>query len=195
MNELLFIRHAQTDMVGRFCGRSDPAVNAHGEQQIDDLVASLRTEPVAAVFTSDLQRSLRTARALAESHGVPCIPRTALREIEFGAWDGLSWREIEKLDSEFAQRWLEAFPNLTPPGGESVETFEARVMGEMRYLLGQAGHASIAIVTHAGVMRVALRNLCGVDEKTAWALTESYCCIFRYAQHAPMDSRLQGVFG
>jgi len=195
MNDLLFIRHAETHMAGTFCGQSDPSVNAAGHRQIQKLAESLSSEPIAAVFTSDLQRSVTTARALAESFATPCITRPALREINFGKWEGLTWEEIEKLDSTFATQWLEAFPHLTPPDGESFEVFEARVMAETSYLLSQSERCLIAVVTHAGVMRVVLRTLCGLDEKTAWTLTKPYCCTFRYAHHAHPDRRLQEVLG
>jgi alpha-ribazole phosphatase len=195
MNNLLFIRHAETDMAGTFCGQSDPTVNAAGHRQIQKLAESLRTEPIAAVFTSDLQRSVMTARTLAESFAIPCITRPALREIDFGKWEGLTWEEIEKLDSTFAQQWLEAFPHLTPPDGESSEIFEGRVMAETSYLLSQSESSLIAVVTHAGVMRAVLRTLCGLDEKTTWTLTKPHCCTFRYAHHPHPDRRLQEVLG
>ena len=195
MNDLIFIRHAETDMAGTFCGQSDPPVNAAGHRQIQKLTESLRTEPIAAVFTSDLQRSVTTARALAGSFAIPCITRPALREIDFGKWDGLTWDEIEKRNSTFAKQWLEAFPHLTPPGGEPFEIFESRIMAETSYLLSQSECSLIAVVTHAGVMRTVLRTLCGLDEKTAWAITKPYCCTFRYAHQGHTDGRLQEVLG
>lgn len=188
MNDLLFIRHAETDLAGTFCGQSDPPVNAAGCQQIQGLLESLRLEPIGAVYSSDLQRAVTTARALAEFLGVPCMTRSALREIDFGKWEGLNWEQIEELGSSYATRWLNAFPKLPAPDGELLEHFEARVVGEIRYLLSQSGEKMIAVVTHAGVMRTILRIFCGVDEKEAWALTKPYCCTFRY-RHA--DERRQ----
>ena len=193
MNGLLFIRHAETDMAGTFCGQSDPPVSAAGHLQIQSLVESLRTETITAIFTSDLQRSVTTARALAESFAIPYIPRPALREIDFGRWEGLTWEEIRKLDSIFAQQWLEFFPHLTPSDGESIALFDARVMAETSYLLNQSESDSIAVVTHAGVMRAVLRTLCGLNEETAWTLTKPYCCTFRYTHHLRPDRRFQEV--
>lgn len=194
MNDLLFIRHAETHMHGTFCGQSDPPVNAAGRRQIQKLTERLRTESIVTVFTSDLQRSVTTARALAQAFAIPCITRSALREINFGQWEGLTWKEIEKLDTSMAQQLLETFPRMTPPNGESFETFEARVMAEVSYLLSQSPGGLIAVVTHAGVMRAVLRTLCGLDDKTAWDMTKPYCCTFRYAHHSNFDRRLQEVF-
>jgi alpha-ribazole phosphatase len=122
-------------------------VNAAGHRQIQKLAERLRAEPIAAVFTSDLQRSVTTVRALAESFAIPCITCPALREIDFGKWEGLTWKAIEKVDLTFATQWLEAFPHLTPPDGESFEIFEARVIDETCYLLSQSESSLIAVVT------------------------------------------------
>src|SRR5260370_40799376 len=105
-------------MAGTFCAQSDPLVNAAGHRQIQKLAERLRTEPIVTVFTSDLQRSVTTARALAESFAIPCITRPALREIYFGKREGLTWEGIEKLGLTFATQWLEAFPLPTTPGGQ-----------------------------------------------------------------------------
>jgi alpha-ribazole phosphatase/probable phosphoglycerate mutase len=192
MTDLLFIRHAETDMAGTFCGQSDPPVNVAGRRQISELLASLWKETIAAVYTSDLQRSVTTARALAELFSVPCIVRPALRENHFGEWEGLTWEQIEELYPTEATQWLDGFPHMTPPRAEAFTDFQERVVAEARYLLSRNEHGLIAVVCHAGVMRVVLRALCGVDERTAWTLTMPYCCTYRYAQQ---DRRLQEVLG
>ncbi|HET9087037.1 MAG TPA: histidine phosphatase family protein [Acidobacteriaceae bacterium] len=193
MTSLLFIRHAETDMAGKFCGWSDPPVNTSGHKQIEDLIAKLRSEPLSAVFASDLQRSVTTASKLAQAHGVPCISRTALREIDFGEWEGLTWQEIERLDPDMASRWAAKFPRMSVPRGESIEGFEARVLDELNYLQSHATYGLVALVTHAGVIRVALRKLCGMDEQTTWRVTKPYCCSFRVTKHAESEHRLEEV--
>ncbi len=182
MTDLLFIRHAETDLAGTFCGRSDPPVNAAGRRQIQELVESLHSEKIRVVYSSDLQRAVTTAHALAEFMNVPLVTRAALCEIGFGRWEGLTWRQIEELDSSYATRWLNEFPRLSAPQGESIEHFEARVLGETSFLRSQSRFEdkTIAVVTHAGVMRSALRNLCGIKDSEAWMRTKSYCSTFRY---------------
>jgi alpha-ribazole phosphatase len=193
MSDLLFIRHAETDMAGTFCGQADPPVNAAGHRQIQTLLESLYSELIAAVFTSDLKRALTTASAVADFFAVPCIPRKNLRETGFGQWEGLTWDQIETHDATFAKQWIDNFPNQTPPQGESLKAFKSRVMAEISDLVSGPEHGLVAIVTHAGVMRVVLQNLCGIDEQTAWTLTKSYCCTFRYAHHAAPNRSLQEV--
>jgi broad specificity phosphatase PhoE len=178
MSTLLFIRHAETDMAGTFCGHSNPLVNERGHQQIDVLLKALRAEPIDAVYSSDLHRAVITAAALAESLGCPWDTTPALREISFGEWEGLTWPEIETKDAVYARDWSEAYPNLPAPGGESFDAFQSRVLNEVQNLLTLDGY--FAVVTHAGAMRVVLRQLCGFDEKEAWERTGLYCGFFKY---------------
>lgn len=180
MSELLLVRHAETDLAGTFCGHSDPPVNARGHEQIAYLRRSLRAETVEAVYTSDLQRARTTAEALAEEFAVPCIARAGLREIDFGAWDGLTWSQIEAVDPEYAARWLAAYPQLAAPGGERFDAFEARVRAEIESLPTHRDYRTVVVVTHAGVLRSILQRRCGLTQDQAWARTREYGSVFRY---------------
>jgi alpha-ribazole phosphatase/probable phosphoglycerate mutase len=178
MSGLLFIRHAETDMAGTFCGHSDPSVNARGKLQILNLVAHLKHEEIDEVYCSDLLRAVSTAESVAQGLAAPVIKRPGLREIYFGDWEGLTWTEIEQLDPAYANRWIEEFPGLPAPRGESFADFQARVVDEMRHLFLLAEKRKIAVVTHGGVMRVVLRELYGSSDQEAWEQTNSYCCSF-----------------
>jgi broad specificity phosphatase PhoE len=180
MDTLLFIRHAETDLAGRFCGHTDPPVNERGFRQIEELLDTLRSEPIDAVYASDLSRSLATADAIGRVFGLPSITMPELREIDFGEWEGLNWAEIESRDQTYARRWSEAYPDLPAPGGEPFKAFQFRVLTQVKHLLATATESCAAVVTHAGVMRVVLRSLCRLDEQNAWERTRSYCGLFRY---------------
>ncbi|WP_213804254.1 histidine phosphatase family protein [Granulicella sp. dw_53] len=178
MTSLHFIRHAETDMAGRFCGHSDPPINAIGVQQICRLAESIQPASIHAIYCSDLRRAVVTAEALAKTFAVPIIRRRNLREIDFGDWEGLSWNEIELRDPTYASNWIKDFPNLSAPGGEPFADFEMRVWDEIEELLSFARFGRIAVVTHAGVMRVALRRFFNCSEQEAWSRTEAYCSSF-----------------
>lgn len=175
---LLFIRHAETDMAGTFCGQSNPAVNLRGRQQILDLIEHLADEAIDQVYCSDLQRAVLTASEVAQTFRAPVIKRPGLREIGFGDWEGLTWHQIEQRDPSYAKQWIKDFPALPAPGGESFVDFEDRVMDEVRDLLVLAKSKKIAVVSHRGVMRVVLQKLHGCSEQEAFDLTSSYCCWF-----------------
>jgi alpha-ribazole phosphatase len=179
MSRVLFIRHAETEMAGRFCGHSDPDLNPQGQAQLAQLADVLSTETIDGIYSSDLRRAQSTAQAIAAGRKVPLTLRPALREIHFGEWEGLSWPEIEQMDPEYARRWVDGYPHVTAPEGETFHSFEARVLDEVNDLIGCAAD-SIAVVTHAGVLRVVLRHLQGCSEQEAWQQTQPYCCVVRY---------------
>lgn len=177
MSRILFIRHAETEMAGRFCGQSDPDLNAQGRAQLMDLARLLSAETIEGVYSSDLRRSLNTARAIAEDRSVPLSLRPALREIDFGQWEGLSWAQIEQRYPEYSREWAAGYPLLPAPEGEEFHAFESRILQEVNHLLDCG---PIAVVTHAGALRVVLQHLCGCSERQAWEQTREYCCVIRF---------------
>jgi alpha-ribazole phosphatase len=174
MTDSILIRHAETDMAGRFCGHSDPELNVRGRRQLAMLVNTLSEYAIQRVYTSDLRRALQTAGAIAEHFEAELRVRPGLREINFGQWEGLSWNEIEMRDPALAKIWVTAYPNVTAPGGESFQQLQARVLREIPLLFAEAPESPIAVVAHAGFMRVLLTNLYGVLEEEACKLTKEY---------------------
>jgi alpha-ribazole phosphatase len=181
MSDILFIRHAETDMAGTFCGHSDPDLNARGHEQTEKLIDRLRSENIDTVYTSDLRRARTTAEAIASAFGIECRTRRALREISFGEWEGLTWKEIELRDEAYARRWMAEHPLQPPPEGEAFRDFEQRVLEEVAFLSTKAAERDIAVVTHAGVLRTVLCSLQRCSEEDAWRLTKPYCVIIRHA--------------
>jgi alpha-ribazole phosphatase len=183
MSEILFIRHAETDMSGTFCGRSDPELNARGHLQLVELINNLSAENFDVVYSSDLRRAHTTARAIAQAFGRDCHVRSALREIDFGQWEGLTWKEIELQYETYARRWIAEYPHLPAPGGESFRDFERRVLDEVKFLSMEAETEGrrIAVVTHAGVLRTVLCALHGCSDYDAWEQTRPYCSIVRHS--------------
>jgi broad specificity phosphatase PhoE len=182
MSELLFIRHAETDMAGTLCGHSDPELNARGRVQLEALISGLRNNTIGVVYTSDLRRAHTTGMAIAAAFGIECRVRSALREINFGQWEGITWEEIERRDIAYARRWIAEYPRLPAPDGERLQDFERRVLDEVKFLSLEAEIADgcIAVVTHAGVLRTVLCALHGCSEDSAWEQTRSYCSVVRH---------------
>jgi alpha-ribazole phosphatase len=183
MSDLLFIRHAETDMAGTFCGHLDPELNARGLLQLEELLRRIHMEDIGGVYTSDLRRALTTARAIAEAFAVECRVSSALREISFGQWEGLTWEQIEQRDSTYARRWVTEYPDLPAPEGEDFHAFERRVLAEVSSLSKEAETkgCSVAVVTHAGVLQTVLTRVHGYSQELAWQQTRSYCSLVRLA--------------
>jgi len=122
MTELILIRHGETDWNRelRFQGQLDVPLNATGLEQARRVAERLAGEPLDALFSSDLQRALQTARALAQraGHDEPLL-EAGLREQHFGMVEGLRVPEIQQ---RYPQAWPDgcASTSITPLTGVSA---------------------------------------------------------------------------
>jgi alpha-ribazole phosphatase len=180
MSSIVFIRHGETDMAGRFCGHSDPDLNAAGAREAIGVAEAVSRLNVARIYSSDLRRASQTAQAIAERVGINVDYSTGLREISFGRWEGLNWQQIETQFPDEAAKWLRQFPIGGAPGGESYTDFRARVETMIGKLIREAeaiqeaAESTIAVVTHRGLMRYALTKFFGLAEAEAWTRTAAY---------------------
>ena len=110
-------------------------------------------------------RARRCADALARQYALTAELRPALREIHFGAWEGLRWDDIETRHREDARRWIEGFPGHTPPGAEPYTNFTVRIHEDGAHWLSDPSCETLALVTHRGVLQYLLQ--------AHWALASS----------------------
>lgn len=182
MNRLVLIRHAETDLAGKFCGQSDPDLNAVGVRRLESLVEEIAPLGIQLIYSSDLRRAASTAAAISERIQVAVELRPGLREIHFGLWEGLSWNEIEQQYPHEAELWAREFPRRSPPHGESYRDFTARVEAEFSRLIRENEGMVSAVVTHRGVLEYALTRLFGFSEAEARSRTAQYGAIILAAQ-------------
>jgi len=121
----------------------------------------LRTAlPTAPVVSSDLIRTVQTADQLMADTRLPHDP--ALREINFGDWDGLTFAQAEKRDADLLRAYWETPGDVAPPRGESWNTVRARVDTAIdRYI--QMGHRDLIIVAHFGVILTQVQRALGIS--------------------------------
>jgi len=152
VTEILFVRHGETDwnVERRVQGHSDRPLNATGEAQARTLAAELRDEQLDAVYASDLARARETARAVAEQHGLEIELLPALREKNFGGWEGL-------LDTEIRERFPEA--DGGPWGdAETSEELAERVLAGLREIAERHPGGRVLVVSHGGPLRAIIRH-------------------------------------
>jgi probable phosphoglycerate mutase len=161
MNTLWLIRHGETQygVEGRYCGVSDVPLTARGQAQAAAIARRLAAHPLAALYSSPLQRALQTAAPLAVATGVAPSACPELAEIDLGAWDGLTEAEIAARDPELFARYRVGRDQATPPGGEPLAAFADRVTAAFHALAARHADAEVAVVTHKCVIRVLLCRL------------------------------------
>lgn len=154
---LFLIRHGETlaNREFRYIGSRDDALSAVGEIQATQLASALTPLPIAAVYSSPLQRAYRTAEAIATPHHLAVQVTPELRECNFGAWEGLSRAEVLEQDAARLHAW-EHDATIAPPGGESFAAMQQRVRTFVEQLTEQHPDQALVLVSHVGPIKVLL---------------------------------------
>ncbi len=157
---LYLIRHGETDWnaEGRLQGQRDVPLNARGRRQADEVGAVLAHiapgSPDLPFVASPMARTRETMERLRRAIGLDPLDYTTddrLKELTFGRWEGLTWREVRRSDPAGAARRERDKWGFVPPAGESYAMLEARVAAWLATLAGPT-----VVVAHGGVARVLL---------------------------------------
>ena len=145
MSGLWLIRHGPTHQTTMTGWRDVPA-DLSDHAALARLSASL---PDAPVVSSDLIRAVATADAIQGAR--PRLPdQPDLREIDFGAWDGLHHTQVSARDPELSRAFWETPGALRAPDGESWDAVTARVGACVDRLMED--HPELIVVAHMGAI-------------------------------------------
>ena len=163
---MIFLRHPITAAGPDVCyGQLDIELGEDAEQQIAGALSAIG--PVHAIHSSDLTRCRTVAERFAARDQVNPTYDARLREYHFGEWEGQSWSEIPRVESD---PWTEDLWGIAPPGGETFAALHARV-GQV---LNDIPEGAL-VVAHAGVIRAARMILTGVSFETVFAEKVPFC--------------------
>ncbi len=176
MSRLLLARHGQSvsNAVRRFQGVQDVALSELGARQAEALGRAIRRLPIAAVYTSPLERARRTAEIAAAGLDVPLTPVDDLRELSLGDWEGRTVEEIRALPGDPYEQWVRDPVACLPPGAEPLPEVQARVVSAMADIA--AAHPNgqqVLVVCHGGVISAYLAHCLGLPLSSIWRLTLS----------------------
>ena len=154
------LRHGETEFGGGLRGSLDDALTTKGWAQMEQAV--IADPGWQYVVTSPLQRCKRFADDVGERLGLAVSVEPDLRELHFGAWEGRSAAALMDTDAEALGRFWEDPYAFTPPDGEPVLAFDARVMAAVARLAQRFNDQRVLVVTHGGVMRLLLARARGL---------------------------------
>lgn len=193
---LLLVRHGETvaNREYRYIGVMDEPLSTQGQSQATQLAGALAMLPVAAVYSSPLQRAYNTALPVAARHTLTVQVADDLRECNFGVWEGLSRTEVIARSPEDAQRlhaW-EQNASIAPPGGESFEAMQERVCAAVERLAQAHPDQAIVLVSHVGPIKVLLCAALGAPLSSAFRifLDPATISVVDWRQAAPATVRL-----
>jgi probable phosphomutase (TIGR03848 family) len=159
---ILLIRHALTESTGKRLSGHTPGLHLseRGQQQADALAERLRGLPLAAIYTSPLERCAETAEAVARGRSVAVQPLPAFLEVDYGKWTGRPLAQLVR--TSLWKRVQHAPSSVRFPDGETLEEVQARSVAALLDLAGRHSRAAVAVVTHAEVIRLAVAHFAGV---------------------------------
>jgi 2,3-bisphosphoglycerate-dependent phosphoglycerate mutase len=155
VTRIFAIRHGETawNVDTRIQGPLDIDLNDTGRWQAAQVAVALSEEAINAIYSSDLQRAMNTAQAIAaQTRQGQVHPWQGLRERHFGHFQGKTWHEIETQWPSDAQQWRSRDPLWQPLGGESLTQLRERIAQSVHQIAIQHIGQAIVLVAHGGVM-------------------------------------------
>ena len=161
---LVLLRHGVTPHTSgrRFSGGlggDNPGLSDEGREQIRAAATWLTglKDRIDAVVCSPVRRTRESADIVAAQLGLPVEEEPGFAEMEFGAWDGLSFTEVAEQHKESFEAWLGDLDS-PPPGGESFRTVEARVTAGLDRVLEQHRGRTVVVVSHVTPIKTLVAN-------------------------------------
>ena len=160
---ICIIRHGETDwnVQKRIQGHTDVPLNEVGRTQALAMAFNAAHQRFHAIYSSDLIRTVETARMLAqrEDQEVKLLPQ--LRERHYGIFQGMT-------AAQGAERYPLAYAHYQArdldydfESGESLRQFALRVTDGIEWMVRHHTGQTIAAVSHSGVLDIIYRRATG----------------------------------
>ncbi len=177
---LLILRHGEVNAESRkaLYGQLDVELSERGHAQSARTGAALSTQPIEAVYTSDLSRASILGREIARHHELEPHPDPRLRERHFGHWQGLLWEHIETTYPEELKQYSEKRHHMRVPGpSENFPDVRARLVPFLAEVLEKHRGQTVAIACHSGPARILLAEALGLPIDGIFTFEQNYCCL------------------
>jgi broad specificity phosphatase PhoE len=191
---VFLLRHGEVDPAwnGRIYGALDVPLSPAGEREARRAAERLAGIELATVVSSGLTRTEFGAALLRAPRGLSRCDDRELRELERGAWAGLTLAELEAREPGAFARWCAAPSRERSPGGESLADLWARVGPRFEHWIARHAGASLALVAHGWVVRVILCRVLGLELDRAVHLDVRTGDLFALTRHADGRFELDG---
>ncbi|MET9639750.1 bifunctional RNase H/acid phosphatase [Streptomyces virginiae] len=185
----VLLRHGETALTPqkRFSGSggSDPELSPAGRRQAAAVAEALAARgTVQTVISSPLLRCRETAQAVADRLGLDVTVEQGLREVDFGAWEGLTFAEVRERFPDDLQAWLDS-PKAAPTGGgESFAAATRRISATRDRLLAEHAGRTVLLVTHVTPVKILVRLALGAPPESLFRMELSAASLSAVAYYA-----------
>ena len=158
MTTIYLIRHAQADgnLYRRCQAWYDGLITQTGYKQIDALENRFRRTHFDAVYSSDLFRTMTTAKAIYKTHQLPLNTDPDLREIGSGCWEDKPWGELLQSDRESLLSFWRCDPVWKVEGSETFQEIQRRFDSAVKRIAAAHPDQTVAIFAHGCIIRSTL---------------------------------------
>lgn len=153
MTRFLLIRHGRHSLLNhKLAGRmKGVSLSEEGVAQAEQLAERLEKLPIAALYSSPMERALETAAPLAARLQLPIEQIEAFNELDFGEWTGRAFDELHPLKQW--QHFNQYRSGTRMPGGETMLEVQVRALSGMEELRARHGSSLVAVFTHGDIIR------------------------------------------
>ncbi|MFE2516254.1 bifunctional RNase H/acid phosphatase [Streptomyces mirabilis] len=192
----VLLRHGETPLTPqkRFSGSggTDPSLSDVGLEQAERVAAALAARgTVQAIVASPLTRTRQTAAAVAARLGLDVAIEDGLRETDFGAWEGLTFGEVQERYPEDLKTWL-ASPKAEPTGGgESFAATARRIATTRDKLIASYAGRTVLLVSHVTPIKSLVRLAIGAPPESLYRMELSAASLSAVAYYADGNASLR----
>ncbi|MDQ3645499.1 MAG: histidine phosphatase family protein [Actinomycetota bacterium] len=162
MTTFLFVRHAVTSHTGNKLSGWMPGIHLsdRGQQQADAIGRALAKAPLRALYSSPIDRTMETARAIARHHDLKVEKTKQLGEVQYGTWTNRSLKTLSRT-----KLWgtVQRFPSAARfPEGETLAEVQGRAIAEVDRIREEHVKGMVCCVSHADVIKLVAAHYLGV---------------------------------
>lgn len=174
MTKIILVRHGQThwNVEMKYQGQTDIELTEKGLQQARMVADRLASEPVSAVYSSDLSRAFVTAKIIAQKHDLSVIAMPELREISFGDWEGLTYTNINSGWPQIMEKLFTCPNEVIIPGGESFHQLKERASQALKKIYISHPDQTVVVVSHGGTIRTLICMALNINLNYVWNIRQ-----------------------
>ena len=161
MVQLLLIRPGITeyDQQGRVQGTLNIPLCEDGRQEVEKMVAELRGQTIAVIYTSPSQSAEQTAECLGETLDVKVKTIDKFENLDHGLWQGMLVSDVKAKQPKVYRQWQDQPENVCPPQGETLGEAKTRVAAAMTKLLKKHKADGVFAVVAPEPLASVIRNV------------------------------------
>jgi probable phosphoglycerate mutase len=191
MIRIILVRHGRTAWNARegqgprFRGTIDLPLAKEGVAQAEITARRLADEPLAAIYSSPLQRAARTAEIISGPHALPVRILSGLGSMDYGDWAGEFHSDVARRWPHVYRQWQHNPFSIQIPGGESHNALRERAVAALREILSRHDDGdTIAVISHQVVTRTLVCVLAELPDPGFRWIRQALCNLTRF-DHEP----------